>query len=88
MYYRITVENSYGTRYSWTEDNLVEYYKDGLSSQPVYYIRENGEWKSPFPNEPDNCEAVGIIEELLQSDDCPISFYNSRIVYVKVEEVD
>lgn len=75
MKYRITFEDSKGTRFS---------YLDGDNEM----LLEEGEWQAPFPNEDRNSTAFGLVEAIMQSDRCPIDFLDNGVVCVKVRKVN
>lgn len=73
--YRITYRNAGGTRYSYVDDGF-----------PEGYLTE-GEWTAPFPNTQEESTAFGLVESLLQSDDCLSDFRDDPPNFIKVEKV-
>jgi len=67
--YKITYISSNGAAYSeYEEEN---------------YKLECGVWNAPFPNNPGNSQAFGLVESILQSDGCPPRL-REGIITVKV----
>jgi len=69
---RITVTGKEGTIYSYLEND---------------WGQERGVWVNEELDKSD-CPAFGVLESLLQSDDCPPCFYDEGIVSIKIEEDD
>lgn len=77
MKYRLTFENSNGTIYSYVDDTYDEEYQPQV-----------GEWFAPFPNVASaDTTAYGLVEMIMQSDDCPQDFHEYPVIRVKVEKV-
>lgn len=62
-------------KYSW-----IEKWED---DDPVL---KPGRYKEPFPNEKGNSDAYGIVESLMQSDECPFAFHEDPITWVKIHK--
>jgi hypothetical protein len=47
---------------------------------------ETGRWDAPFPNKEGDSLAFGLVEYILQSDECPPALREEKIVTVIVSE--
>lgn len=51
------------------------------------YKLECGVWTTPFLNEKGNSQAFGLVECILQSDNCPQKLHEGKIIKVEVVKV-
>lgn len=79
--YKITYTTEDGTVYSMIEDGK---YWEGDDGSPVL---EAGIWDAPFSNEEGESAAFGLVEYILQSDECPSKLQEERITNVRVEKI-
>ena len=65
----------------WFDDDMEISFNDWVEACSNF---EEGSWAAPFPNEPGNSYAYGLIEAYAQSDSYAGLFYERDVIKVRV----